>query len=116
MEYTRRSLEGYGEAKRECDLLRAQLACGEVPEEEKVRIRQRLILAEEKCRILRREAEKVIRAVPNRRHVREILRLRYICLMKWDKIAECMMLEKRWVMRLHKWGMDWFRRNPDSDE
>lgn len=48
----------------------------------------------------RLEIEKVIDAVPDA-VLREILKRRYLLYQKWDKIAEEMNRDLRWVYRLH---------------
>ena len=48
----------------------------------------------------RLEIEEVIEAVPDET-LREILKRRYLMYQKWDKIAEEMNRDLRWVYRLH---------------
>lgn len=50
--------------------------------------------------IIMRDIERVIDGVSNDRQ-RDVLRLRYINGLKWEEIAVKLMLDYRWVLRLH---------------
>ena len=60
-------------------------------------------LQEEISRLMEksREAEKLIDHLPDERH-RSVLKLRYLCGMTWDEIAEKLHFTLRWVHKLHK--------------
>jgi len=55
--------------------------------------------AELECR---KEVEALISKAPESSNMQEILRMKYINFMTWDAIADCLMLDRRWILRLHK--------------
>ncbi len=103
-------LARYGDACREVSLLSGHLR--HLKESEDVsssRLRKthtRLKLARAARRQAKKQAEEIISRVPEDLHMREIMSMRYIDLMLWKDISECLDLELRWIMRLHKRALD----------
>lgn len=59
--------------------------------------------------------EAAIEDMPNNRQ-RELLRLRYLCGWKWERIAQKMQLEVRWVYELHGRALQSIRVPEDVNE
>lgn len=62
---------------------------------------------------LTREAEKLIEEIPDNRY-RRILKYRYMNGWSWDKIAQDMHFERRWILQLHGYALTEFKNNHNS--
>ena len=103
-------LSRYGDACREVSLLAGHLRYlkegGDASGTRIRKIHTRLKLARAARRAAKIHAEEIISRVPEKLNMREIMRMRYIDLMRWKDISECLDLEQRWVLRLHKRALD----------
>ncbi len=102
-------LTRYRDACREVSLLSNQLKYLKDGEASDIRVRKihtRLKLARTARRQAKSAAEEILARVPEDLNMREILRMRYIHFMRWQAISDCLMLDLRWVMRLHKRALD----------
>lgn len=64
----------------------------------------------ERCLDIRAQVERAIQAVGDEQQ-RRILQLRYIRGLTWEKIGRALMLDERWVRRLHTKALDWLILN-----
>ena len=64
----------------------------------------------ERCLDIRAQVERTIQAVGDEQQ-RRILQLRYIRGLTWEKIGRALMLDERWVRRLHTKALDWLAAN-----
>ncbi len=100
----------YSDACREVTLLSNQLRhLKKGKDTSNIRVRKvhtRLKLARAARRQAKIQAEEIISRVPEELHMREILRMRYIDLMRWKDISDSFTLDQRWVLRLHKRALD----------
>ena len=118
MSRVRQHLGAYGDARRTVTMLQGQLKCMEAAADtppELIRdTKNRLTLATAQSAQALKLTQELINAVPDSLNIRELLNMRYVQCLRWDDVADCMYLDRRWVLRLHKRALDYLETHPTT--